>query len=87
MKVYVLKYYYNEREQLDGYVDVIFKEKPTVEYLVNFYREGKPSFGLSNYHRRNLREFCERLVKGEEVFEIQETSDGRSWLIEKIEMF
>lgn len=87
MKVYVLKYYYNEYEQLDGYVEAIFKGKPTFHDVKAFYAKGNDQFGYPDAYLENAEAFFGKLARGELVYQFVDPTGGDYWVIEEIEIY
>ena len=83
-KVYVLKYYYNQYDQLDGYVETIFKEKPDTNKLREYYNSNSCLGGLHS-KGKTLRECIDILASGETVYEFG-TNGGDYWQIEDMEL-
>ena len=91
-KVYTLKYYYNEYEQLGGYTLAIFKDKPSFATLDKFFSQEIIShtddnmflvYGLGISSENKTRNAClGMLSRGEEVHQFGK-GGGDMWKIEE----
>tara|TARA_R110002012_G_scaffold92271_1_gene224195 strand:+ start:670 stop:936 length:267 start_codon:yes stop_codon:yes gene_type:complete len=80
-KVYVLKYYYNHYNQLDGYTLGIFKEQPSFKQLKSLFenRTDEP-FGFDLESENTTFHACiGMLSRGEDVN--QRTNGGDRWVL------
>ena len=81
-KVYVLKYYYNQYDQLDGYVEAIFKDKPDFHKLKDYFE--KESCQGQPYSQGKTLDACiGMLARGEEVCEYSCGGGDRWKIVEK----
>lgn len=80
-KVYLLKYYYNQYEQLDGYVKAIFKEMPDFHKLKSFF-ESHPD-DTPHSQGKTLDACIGMLARGEEVCEYSCGGGDRWKIVEK----
>ena len=92
-KVYTLKYYYNEYNQIGGYTVAIFKDKPTFKMLKDWF-EDKDFFDVGDqeyiHYAKDLRSkdktlaACIGMLSREEtVYECGKHEGGDVWRIEK----
>ncbi|CAH9017477.1 conserved hypothetical protein [Vibrio phage 193E37-1] len=83
-KVYVLKYYYNQYDQLDGYTVAIWKDKPDFHKIKEWFEREIDCLVDSpeNYARGfkkvgvDLDAVYGRLARGEELSEFDNGGDG-----------
>lgn len=83
-KVYLLKYYYNNYDQLDGYVEGVFEGMPDFHKLKKFFEET----GTHTPHEAGKdRDAClGMLSRGEEVREYG-ARGGDSWRIVEKDLY
>lgn len=82
--VYLLKYYYHQYDQLDGYVKAVFLERPDFDKLkmvVEKIGDRPVEKGLS------LDQCIEKLIKGEYVCENGKLGGGDEWFLEESECY
>ena len=82
-KVYVLKYHYNQYDQLDGYVLGIFKEQPSFKQLKYLFENNTDEhFGFDLESENTTFHACiGMLSRGEDVNQF--SNGGDRWVLEE----
>ena len=81
-KVYILKYYYNQYDQLDGYTEAIFKDKPDFHKLSKYFKS-EDCTGQPHSQGKTLDACIGMLARGEEVCEYSSGGGDRWKIVEK----